>query len=397
MGEYLDSILEKYGTPMYYFNEDYIGDRIKYLRDRLPAGTNICYAMKANTFLTGVAAAAADRIEVCSLGEFMVADSVGADYTKLVISGVYKSREMMEIIFDKVLDKPIYTAESISQYRLLKSMAKEKNIRIRLLLRLSSNNQFGMKKADIRQVIEENLDADFMQQVDIVGIHYFSGTQKHSLKLIHKELLKLKEFMEEVEKDYGIELSELEYGGGFPVYYFEGEEFDEDSFLAEFTDDYNELGMTKKLTIELGRSIAAGAGVYQTRIVDMKSDRYVNYCILDGGINHISYYGQTMGMKLPHIRHIKGTAYDTGEEKNYVLCGSLCTVNDILVKDILLKDACIDDRLVFEKAGAYCVTEGISLFLTRELPGVVLYSEKDRKAELVRDITQTYELNGPIR
>ena len=47
----------------------------------------------------------------------------------------------------------------------------------------------------------------------------------------------------------------------------------------------------------------------------------------------------------------------------------LCTINDILVKRLPLGGLEIGDVLVFEQAGAYCMTEGIALFLSRDLPG----------------------------
>ena len=55
--------------------------------------------------------------------------------------------------------------------------------------------------------------------------------------------------------------------------------------------------------IELGRYIASSCGCYITKIMDIKNDADKNYCIIDGGINHINYYGQIMGMKVPCIDH----------------------------------------------------------------------------------------------
>ena len=49
--------------------------------------------------------------------------------------------------------------------------------------------------------------------------------------------------------------------------------------------------------------------------------------------------------------------------------------------------------LAFEKAGAYCVTEGIALFLSRDLPAVVLKSALDGKEHLLRAHIETNNLN----
>lgn len=398
--DFLYNIFNEFGSPMYFFDEDYIEERVAYIRDKMPENINICYAVKANTFLTKVAARVADRIEVCSPGEYRITKRLGIEPSKLVISGVYKTPEVMEEIISDVKEAPVYTAESVNQYLLLRDIAKRNNVRLKLLLRLTSNNQFGMREEDIREIVSDCVKTDAHNNIDILGIHYFSGTQKHSQKLIQKELTKVVKLISNIEEDFGITIEELEYGGGFPVYYFEGESFEEEAFFEEFTRNFEQLNFKKTFTLELGRSIAAGSGYYQTKVVDIKSDKYVNYCILDGGINHLAYYGQTMGMRLPHIWHISSDDKDNAEtriseDREYVLCGSLCTVNDVLVKQIQLNNVKVGDYLVFNKVGAYSITEGIGLFLTRELPGVVLFSKKNNTLKKVREITETDILNCP--
>ena len=72
--------------------------------------------------------------------------------------------------------------------------------------------------------------------------------------------------------------------------------------------------------------------------------------------------------------------------------GSLCTINDFLVKQMPVNGGLdIGDVFIFQNTGAYCMTEGISLFLSRELPEVALL--KDGKLKLVREAFKTYTLN----
>lgn len=99
-----------------------------------------------------------------------------------------------------------------------------------------------------------------------------------------------------------------------------------------------------------------------------------------------------MAMKTPPFKHIE-TLVSKNEEKGiWTLCGALCTTSDILVKSCELKNVNIGDFLVFDKVGAYSVTEGISLFLSRDLPQVYLYSKKDGLVK-VRETIETYPLN----
>lgn len=116
-----------------------------------------------------------------------------------------------------------------------------------------------------------------------------------------------------------------------------------------------------------------------------------HYAILDGGIHHVSYYGQFLGMKCPNIERI---ALNESPEyyAQWNLCGSLCTVADVLVKDYESVLA-PNDVVAFKNVGAYSVTEGISLFLSRDLPQVNLY-RKQSGIEVIRDTVEIDILNS---
>ena len=68
--------------------------------------------------------------------------------------------------------------------------------------------------------------------------------------------------------------------------------------------------------------------------------------------------------------------------------------NDIIVKNINTRKLNIGDTFVFKNTGAYSMTEGISLFLSRDLPKVVIIT-KDNEMKLVRDVQKTSVLNFP--
>lgn len=116
---------------------------------------------------------------------------------------------------------------------------------------------------------------------------------------------------------------------------------------------------------------------------------------MDGGINHLNYYGQTMAMKQPYCTQLApdGTEKTEGKEENWNLCGALCTVSDVVVKRFPLHKPEIHDILVFERVGAYSVTEGIYLFLSRPLPRIYFWT-KEEGLRLVRDGIHTDTLNS---
>lgn len=81
-----------------------------------------------------------------------------------------------------------------------------------------------------------------------------------------------------------------------------------------------------------------------------------------------------------------------GEEKNWTICGSLCTVNDIMVQKLALTEPKEGDILVFKKTGAYSSMEGMLLFLSHSLPRILLYNEEEGFRQ-IRKAYQTYKWN----
>ena len=190
----------------------------------------------------------------------------------------------------------------------------------------------------------------------------------------------------------GRPMEELEFGPGFPVSYYAEDDFQEDAYLEQFARMLEGMAFAGTVILELGRSLAAHCGTYFTQVVDAKRNHNQNYAIVDGGMHQLVYYGQSMAMKLPPIRHF--TSHSPGYVEPWNLCGSLCTINDILVKQLPLPSLHVGDVLAFQRTGAYCMTEGISLFLSRDLPAV-LYRHPDGTVEELRPHFDTYPLNTP--
>ncbi len=381
-----EKILKSYATPLYVFEIDALKNRVDYLKSRLPKDVSLCYAIKANTFIVSDLCPYIEKLEVCSPGEMMLCLEKGVELSKIVVSGVYKTRDFIEEIVKDHSGVNCFTVESAEQYDMLIEFAEKYNKKIKLLLRLTSGNQFGLDEDDVKKIIA-SYDKN---AVEIIGIQYFSGTQKTSLKRIKREIDYADAFLAELENEYCFKSDEFEYGPGLPVAYFDTDNFNEEEYLAEFSSLLSSMKYKAKITLEVGRSLVADCGNYITKVVDMKSNQNQNYAIVDGGMNHITYFGQSMAMKHPF--HSLFPLRDDGETKNWNICGSLCTVNDILMKNTPMTDLKIGDAIVFKKTGAYCATEGISLFLSRDLPQVLIIDENGN-INCAREAVATYKLN----
>lgn len=385
----LEKIAETQGTPAYVFNIDELTDRLEMIRMHLGGAADLCYAMKANPFLIGYMGNLVDRFEVCSPGEYAICERVGIPASKIVLSGVNKEYGETSRVVETAGASTVYTIESEQHLQILAECSEKKQEKLPVLIRLTSGNQFGVDENAVCSMLERWASYPYL---DFRGIQFYSGTQKKNTALMEKELKHLDAFITELKARFRIEIPELEYGPGLCVPYFEKEEEDADRELLEsLAGMLKAMTFSGKITLEIGRYMAAHCGYYLTRIADAKRNQDRNYCIIDGGINHISYHGQIMAMKVPPFSHIPRKQGGVPEKWN--VCGSLCTVADVLVKELLLEGAGVGDLLIFKKIGAYSVTEGIYLFLSRDLPKVLIYS-REGGIRVARDIQPTYMVNS---
>lgn len=402
----LKEIAIKCGTPSYIFDTDELCTRIDAMQQILGCGVTVCYAMKANPFLISVLDKKLDKFEVCSPGEFAICEKEGINREKIVLSGVNKEKK--DILYTmKTGAVGIYTVESLNQLELINSCAVECGIKVKVLIRVTSGNQFGINERQVYEIADRK---DELKGIIIEGIQCYSGTQKKKLSQIESEVVWLQAIAHTCEAEHGVKLKEIEYGPGLSVDYFVTDkcdamntDFDE---LKEFAAMIKEMSEKFNVTLEMGRYIAATCGVLISRIADMKMNDTTRYAIIDSGINHINYYGQAMAMKKPRCEFMPmeyteefadGVDHDVEVYSQgvqpYNICGSLCTVGDVIVKNLELKDAKIGDMIAFYNIGAYSVTEGIYLFLSRRMPAIVMYSTKNGY-RVIRKSVETFLINS---
>ncbi len=384
----MDQLIRENAGAFYVFDLAALNRRIQYLYAALPKGVRLCYAMKANPFLTGKVASQVERVEVCSPGEAYICRQVGVPPEKMVISGVYKTPEMMESLVKTPTFTGIFTIESSQQYALFCHLAKKYRRKLPVLLRLTNGSQFGLEQEELERIL-----ASAGPEIDLRGIQFFSGTQKTSLKKYKRELEMLDGLLLHLQDAYGLSLPELEFGPGFPVAYFQEEGLEEGELLANVSALLGQMNSRPQITLELGRSMAADCGRYFTHVVEQKQCKGQKYAIVDGGMHQLSYYGQHMAMRLPYYT-VWGKEHLPPTDR-WNVCGALCTMNDLLLKQAPLPPLAVGDVLCFANTGAYSVTEGIALFLSRDLPAVYLLQENGQ-AVCARKPTQTAPMNTPV-
>lgn len=377
---------DRYGTPLYVFDTDLLEETVAAYRSILAGRAELCFAMKANPFLLQQMGAFTDRIEMCSMGEFQICRTQGIPPEKILFSGVLKKEEDVQTVLDFYGGRCRCSVESPGQFQAMAQWGQRQGKPVSVYLRLSSGSQFGMDEPTVLHLLRESKKRPFIR---ILGLHYFSGTQKKPEKR-REELQYLDRILEKLEQEAGIPLAELEYGPGLSVPYFQGQEDTTRQELQDLADQITALKWKGRVTLEMGRAFSAACGYYLTRVRDTKMSQGVRYCLVDGGIHQLQYDGQICGMRLPQVQVISEGENKPKEE--WCICGSLCTFRDVLAQRIWLQGVEPGTVLVFENAGAYSHMEGMSLFLSHELPRAAVYSRKNGWRQ-VRAEQPTYQWN----
>lgn len=211
--------------------------------------------------------------------------------------------------------------------------------------------------------------------LDFHGIHLFVGTQILDYELLLTQYRKGLEIARFAAAAIGLPLLTLDFGGGLGIPYFPGDAELNLSLLSKGLhelmaeierDDY--FARTKFM-VEPGRFLVGEAGVYVTRINDIKISRGKKYLILDGGMNHhlaaSGNLGQVIKRNFPIAILSKLDVSDT-EEVDVV--GPLCTPLDTLGRSLRLPPAEVGDLVGIFQSGAYARTASPLGFLSHPSP-----------------------------
>ena len=387
-----DSLLLSLGgklSPCYVFDADLLKERVASCRRIVGPSVSLCYSIKANPFLVSVLSGAVDALEVCSPGELEICHASGLPANLVLYSGVTKTAPDIARALDLGVRR--FTCESPEHARLLNEAALSRGIHLPVLLRLTAGSQFGMDERDLRSIVSGR---ERFAGLSVEGIHYFAGTQQKRLAGQRKQLAKLADLIDALGRDYGFSVREVEYGPGLYFPYFDGEDTgDTLAPLRELAPDLRSLAARCRLTIEMGRFFVSPCGVYLTRVVDAKENCGSRIAILDGGMHHVNYYGGSMGMRVPVLQNLTHPLEGRAPDSEWMLCGSLCTTADVLVRSAPLREVSIGDVIAFRNVGAYSVTEAPALFLSRDLPRIFLY--ENGRISVLRNTVSSWRLNLP--
>ncbi|MCW5661991.1 MAG: pyridoxal-dependent decarboxylase, exosortase A system-associated [Burkholderiaceae bacterium] len=376
-GQRLTRLVERAGrTPFYAYDRRLIRSRVAELRETLPAGTKLHYAMKANPFVPLVCfmSQLVDGIDVASAGELNVALNAGADPAEVSFAGPGKSEaELSQAVASGVL----INVESQRELRLLASVADRLGIAPRVALRVNPGfelkgsgmkmgggpKQFGIDEEDIPEALADIRALGLAFE----GFHLFAGSQNLRADAVCEAQRQAFALARRLAVHAPAPVRVLNLGGGFGIPYFPGERPLALGPIGENLTQIREQCLREMpeaiMVVELGRYLVGEAGVYVARVVDRKVSRDQIFLITDGGLNHhlsaSGNFGQVIRKNFPVA--INGKA--SGQRETVSVVGPLCTPLDLLADRVELPAADIGDLFVVFQSGAYGASASPQAFL----------------------------------
>ena len=352
-------LAEEFGTPLYIYSRATLERHWHAFDSALGEHPHlICYAVKANSNIgiLNVMAKLGSGFDIVSQGELERVLAAGGEASKVVFSGVAKSRA--EIMRALEVGIRCFNVESVAELHHINQIAGEMGKVAPISLRVNPDvdahthpyistglkeNKFGVSVDEAREVYKL---AATLPHVKITGMDCHIGSQLTELQPFLDATDRLIRLIEQLKED-GITLKHLDLGGGLGVTYTDETPPHPSDYAAALLNklkDYEDL----EIILEPGRAIAANAGILVAKVQYLKSNESRNFAITDTGMNDMirpALYEAYMNIiEIDRTLERKKTIYD--------VVGPVCETSDFLGKQRELAIA-EGDYIAQRSAGAY--------------------------------------------
>lgn len=368
----VEKLKEEYRTPLYVMDKKYIIDKANLIKNNFKSKTlktEVAYASKA--FLTVGMCKLVEELELCldvvSGGEIYTALKANFPMERAHFHGNSKSIEELEMAVKYGIGTII--VDNHLEFEMLEKLCLERDKKIDVILRVNPgieahtheyiqttlfDSKFG-ESIFMPETMELIKKMDKSKSVNFKGIHAHIGSQIFDAASFLKEAEVMTNYIGELLKA-GIEVDTLNLGGGFGIYYSEGDSpvnlevcLKEMVRVVEGINERQNLGL-KTLQIEPGRSLVANAGTTLYTVQGLKTTSTgKNYYFIDGGmtdnIRPALYQAEYSG--------VVGNKMLEKKDKLVTIAGTCCESGDLIIKDTMFQKAELGDILCVFGTGAY--------------------------------------------
>ncbi|GLV29963.1 pyridoxal-dependent decarboxylase, exosortase A system-associated [Sphingobium sp. TomTYG75] len=373
------SLVDEAGdTPLFVYDMGIVERQVRDLREAMPPQLSIHYAVKANPYpaLLERMARLVDGFDVASGGEMARALEAGMDAAHMSFAGPGKRDDELAAAIDAGVTLNL---ESEGEARRALAIAEKRGRTPRLAVRV--NPDFDLKGSGMRMgggAKPFGVDADRAAGLarslidggaDWRGWHIFAGSQALDAEALIDTQAATVGLAARLSDAVGATPPLVNLGGGFGIPYFPGDQRLEIAPIGEA------LGQTlharpdilaeSEFAMELGRWLVGEAGVYLTRVVDVKQSQGETFVVVDGGLHHqlaaSGNFGTVVRRNYPMA--VANRYGAPPAEEAVTVVGCLCTPIDKLGDKVALPPVVEGDLIAIFAAGAYGASASPAAFL----------------------------------
>lgn len=375
-----DTVLlaERYGTPLYLFDEDRIRLQCRTYRKAMIRAFGEkalpLYASKAASFkqIYRIMQEENMGIDVVSVGEICTAHAVGFPLERAYFHSNNKTDA--DILYAMERGVGYFVVDNREELDAIERIAGEQGKVQKILLRLTP----GIDPHTYEAVSTGNVDSKFGSAIEtgqaeeitayaltlphlhLSGFHCHVGSQVFDADVFLRSAAIMLNFVAEMQKRYGYVTEELDLGGGFGVRYLAEDPVMEieKNILAigeAVSAQCEELGIDlPAMRMEPGRSIVAEAGMTLYTVGTVKRiPGYKNYVSVDGGMTdnpRFALYRSPYTVLLAN----RTEKADAEEAMRCSVVGRCCESGDILQENVRMpRTVARGDLLAVLTTGAY--------------------------------------------
>jgi len=367
------------GTPLFVYDRQRIGQQIARFKATTPDNVSLHYAVKANPYppLLTWLSKHVDGFDLASGGELLALEEAGGLVCPVSFAGPGKGDWELELAMEHGVT---INLESETEAKRALAIAERLGVTPKLAIRV--NPPFALRGAGMKMgglasqfgVDAERVPALARHIVDAGaewrGLHFYAGSQVLRAESVIEAQTATIDLAVSIGRQSGLPIPHLNLGGGFGIPYASGEEpLDVERVgiaLRETLLAAPDVLQDARYAIELGRWLVGEAGVYLTRVVDMKKSGGRTFAITDGGLQHIlaatGNFGQTLRRNYPIANASRFTLQASQE---LTLTGCLFTPLDLLGDEVMMPETRVGDLIAIFCAGAYGKTASPAGFLSQ--------------------------------
>jgi len=360
----LQNLATRDQTPFYIYDIQGLKSWFKEFVEYTDCPFKVFFAMKANNnpHILRALREEGSGVDVVSIGESRLAQSIGFSPQEIIFSGVAKSvKELEEAIAQRFFQ---INVESVEELKRIIVLAQKQRKRAIIGLRLNPNvdvethphiktglmgHKFGIDENDLPHLLE--MIKSHKEELCFQGLSLHIGSQIFDLDSLFKAIKHVKSVFDHLQPTY-TSLKTLDLGGGLGVdYNKEGLEADR-LFLNQFKIKLSRLfrRFSGQVLLEPGRFLVARFGLLCAQIEYVKVGSHKKFLILNSGMNHFLrpvLYGAQHKI-WPFIKDVSHA------KETYDVVGPICETGDTLAKNYKLASSLkAGDWLALADTGAY--------------------------------------------